>query len=291
MNEEQLARLRAEYLNIKIPEGYDMTVNKAMNSSKQHRARPALVLRRVAVALVAIVCILAVTLNASPALAMSLQDVPVLGSIVKVLTFARFSASSDKQAYNVDIAVPEIQGLGDTALQNSLNEKYLEEGQTLYNNFMQEVGGLEDGQLAHKAVDAGYKVRVQTDTFLVVEHWVVVTMASGAESVTYDNIDLQSQVLVTLPSLFVDDSYIDTITANIKEQMQEQMKDVESGRMYFIDEFDKIAADQTFYINENHKLVIVFNEYDVAPGSMGVVEFEIPTDVIAAELVGNGYIQ
>ena len=36
--------------------------------------------------------------------------------------------------------------------------------------------------------------------------------------------------------------------------------------------------------------VPVFDEYEVAPGSMGVVEFEIPTEVLADILVSNEYI-
>jgi hypothetical protein len=291
MDEKQITRLRAEYLNITIPEGYDMTVNKALNSTVRERNGWVTVTRRAALVLAAVACAFAVSVNALSAFALALQDLPVLGPIVRVLTFARFSASSEDQAYSVNVDVPEIQGLGDSALQNGLNERHLAEGQTLYTSFMQEIGGLANGELAHKALDAGYKVRVKTDTFLVVEHWVVVTMASGAESVSFDNVDLRNQVLVTLPGLFQDASYVETITANIKEQMQAQMADTDSGRMYFVDEFKQIKPDQSFYINAEHKLVIVFNEYEVAPGSMGVVEFVIPTEVIAGQLVGSGYIQ
>ena len=39
-----------------------------------------------------------------------------------------------------------------------------------------------------------------------------------------------------------------------------------------------IGVDETtpFYINEKGNVVISYNEYDVAPGYMGIVEFEIP---------------
>ena len=39
--------------------------------------------------------------------------------------------------------------------------------------------------------------------------------------------------------------------------------------------FDKIAEDQDFYVNEDGHIVVCFNEYDVAPGSMGCVEFTL----------------
>ena len=58
-----------------------------------------------------------------------------------------------------------------------------------------------------------------------------------------------------------------------------------------VDLFTTIKADQNFYITEEGKLVIVFDEYEVAPGYMGIVEFEIPTEVLADILVSNEYIQ
>ena len=39
--------------------------------------------------------------------------------------------------------------------------------------------------------------------------------------------------------------------------------------------FQKIDGDQNFYINDQDQLVIVFDEYEVAPGSMGMPEFVI----------------
>ncbi|OOP68741.1 anti-sigma factor, partial [Heyndrickxia oleronia] len=54
---------------------------------------------------------------------------------------------------------------------------------------------------------------------------------------------------------------------------------------------NKNSANQVFYINKDHKLVITCYEYEVAPGYMGTVEFIIPTKVISNELVGHDYIK
>ncbi|MDE7061582.1 MAG: RsiV family protein, partial [Lachnospiraceae bacterium] len=40
------------------------------------------------------------------------------------------------------------------------------------------------------------------------------------------------------------------------------------------------TADRNFYLNAENKLVIVFDEYEVAPGSMGMPEFVIPEEVL-----------
>ena len=46
------------------------------------------------------------------------------------------------------------------------------------------------------------------------------------------------------------------------------------------DLFSKIKPEQNFYFDEKGQLIITFNEYEEAPGYMGVVEFTIPDDVI-----------
>ena len=40
--------------------------------------------------------------------------------------------------------------------------------------------------------------------------------------------------------------------------------------------FKEISPEQNFYINEENQLVIVFDEYEVASGNMGMPEFVIP---------------
>ena len=103
--------------------------------------------------------------------------------------------------------------------------------------------------------------------------------------------------MITLSSLFKDDSYIDIISDNVKSQMEEEMKSdkykfywVERDN-YAIDPFEKILKEQAFYINSEGKLVISFDKYEVAPGYMGTPEFIIPTEILSDVLVGNEYIK
>ena len=53
--------------------------------------------------------------------------------------------------------------------------------------------------------------------------------------------------------------------------------------------FSEITGEENFYISQDGKLTLVFDEYTVAPGYMGVVEFEIPTEVIAG-IVKDGFL-
>jgi len=110
--------------------------------------------------------------------------------------------------------------------------------------------------------------------------------ASGAEWNYYYTIDLNTGERILLEDIFAEGAdYVTLISENIKVQMEEQMAADENVHYWLHEEmeefnFTKIAEDQSFYLNENSEVVISFNEGDVAPMYMGVVEFVIPQEVI-----------
>lgn len=180
-------------------------------------------------------------------------------------------------------------------MQNSLNEKYLKENKKLYEEFNKEIEDLKAAGGGHLGVDSGYEVKTDNDSILSIRRYVVNTVGSSSTTFQYDTIDKQEQVLITLPSLFKDDSYIKIISQNIKEQMQQQMEK-DKDKYYWlndemIDNFEKIKQDQGFYISNNGKLIISFDKYEVAPGYMGNPEFEIPTELLSEVLVSKEYIK
>ncbi len=104
---------------------------------------------------------------------------------------------------------------------------------------------------------------------------------SGEFSHCY-TLDKSSGNILKLKELFPEDiDYVSIISEEILRQMTEQAEKGEAR--YFIpgygwsenECFQKIDGDQNFYINDQDQLVIVFDEYEVAPGSMGMPEFVI----------------
>lgn len=299
MKEHDLEQLKKEYMDVPIPSELDFVVKKALQKGRRRMQRENNFkkIRTAAVAIVAAVAILVVGVNSSPVFAKTLSEVPLVGGIVKVLTFREYTLNED--TYDAEIKVPAIEGLKNKNLENSLNEKYLAENKKLYDQFMLEVQDLKEQGGGHLGVSSGYVVKTDTDRILSVGRYVVNTAASSSTVFKYDTIDKQNEVLITLPSLFKDDSYVEVISENIKEQMRAQHQ-ADENKFYwvegieeegFIDLFEKIAKEQSFYINTDGKLVISFDKYEVAPGYMGVVEFVIPTEVIADVLIGNEYIK
>ncbi|GAE06006.1 anti-sigma-V factor rsiV [Paenibacillus sp. JCM 10914] len=244
-------------------------------------------------------CILLIAgVNTSPAFAQAMSDVPVLGNLFKVVT-VRDYAERDEQT-EIHMETPGIVNLGDEELEQALNSKYLTENKQLYETFKDEVAALKEGG-GHLGLDSGYEVVTDNEQLLTLRRYVVEFAGGSAESRQYDTIDKVNHIVITLPSLFKDESYISAISDHIKQQMREQMS-ANPDKIYWVeqpdaqpempeDQFKSITMEQSFYINPEGKLVISFNEYDVAPGYMGVVEFTIPTEAIADLLVSHEYIK
>jgi hypothetical protein len=226
------------------------------------------------------------------------EDTTSTGKIISVSTAKQLVI--DEETFDADIEIPFIEGLENKELENSLNEQYLAEGEKLYEDFVAEIEEIKaQGMEAHLGISSGYIIKTDTDKILSIERYVVNVAASSSTVTQYDNIDKEKEILITLPGLFKNEDYIGVISENIKEQMLEQVK-LDEGLHYWVEGieesdffglFEKISKEQKFYINENYKLIIVFDKYEVAPGYMGVVEFEIPTNIILDLLISDEYIK
>ncbi|MDO5485024.1 MAG: RsiV family protein, partial [Sarcina sp.] len=112
--------------------------------------------------------------------------------------------------------------------------------------------------------------------------------ADGFEQVNHFTINKKTGERVELEDLFYAGAdYITPISEEIISQMRARMKENPEVE-YWIDseddpesDFSRIRDDQDFYIDDEGRLVICFNELEAAPMSMGTVEFIIPDKVLA----------
>lgn len=293
--DEKLKELEKQYNKVPIPKELDFVVEHALQQGKKKRKKraPQWLLGSAAAAM-----LFTAGLNVSPAMARTLSEIPVVGSVVKVLTWTEYEVAED--TYDANIKVPSIENLENQKLANTLNEKYRAEGKALYDNFIAEVGDLKANGGGHLGVDSGYDIKTDNDQILSIGRYIVNTVGSSSTVMHYDTIDKENEILITLPMLFKDDSYIKTISENIIEQMRKQAAS-DSDKVFWVkgggipdkelfEEFKTINAEQQFYISDKGKLVVSFDKYEVAPGYMGIVEFEIPTDVLKNDLVSMQYI-
>ncbi|OGO77039.1 MAG: anti-sigma factor [Clostridiales bacterium GWB2_37_7] len=296
MDNKDIVQLRKEYMDVPIPPELDFVVRKAFKENRVSNIKKNDKLKKVgilAASIASIVILLTIGVNTNPVFAEALSKVPVVNNIIKVLTFREYIVNED--TYKANIKIPEIQGLENNELQISLNQKYLEENKKLYEEFIKDAEIVKALGGGHLGVDTGYQIKTDNDTILSIGRYYVNTAASSSTTIKYDTIDKKKQILITLPSLFRDDSYTEIISENIKEQMMKQMENDDSKYYWLKDEtfdnFNRIKPDQSFYITDTGKLIISFDKYEAAPGYMGTPEFEIPTAVIADILAGSEYIK
>ena len=76
---------------------------------------------------------------------------------------------------------------------------------------------------------------------------------------------------------------IDAILAHAREQAEQiAQRSQDPDHVYwggdeYSEAFTSIRDNQPFYLNEAGRPVVLFEKYEIAPGYMGVQEFEIPS--------------
>ena len=209
--------------------------------------------------------------NASPAAAAALADVPVLGTIVELVTFR--SWTYDDGHASADVTVPELDG---SAAAREVSDQVRAYTDQLIGQFQTDCEALGEG---YKSLDVTSTVVTDSDTWFTLRVDAVETQASGYQFSRFYHIDKATGQVVTLRDLFREDAdYVTPLSEEVRRQMEQRMAADESVR-YFPEEFSAIDPEQNFYFNGEGELVLVFDEYTAAPGSMGMPEFTIPAEV------------
>ncbi|MFD2614848.1 RsiV family protein [Paenibacillus gansuensis] len=289
----KLTELKRQYSEIPVPGELDLIVYEAIRKQGQKKTRR---IRWIAAA-AAMATLFISALNLSPTFAYASSKWPVIGPLAKVLTIREYKV--EEPTYKAHIQVPAINDLGDTSLEQQLNNKYSEESKRLYDEFMVEIEDLKKAGGGEAGVASGYVVKTDTDRLLSIGRYVTNTVGSSSTTFKYDTVDKVNHVLITLPSLFIDDRFVEIISNNIKEQMIARMKQDKNsffwvtgnGKQESDMNFKSIDKNQNFYITNDNQLVISFDKYAVAPGSMGIVEFIIPTEILADHLINQEYVK
>ena len=275
-----------KYNNIEIPKELNYMTNALIKLNK-----PKNNFRYFYTTAAGLVLFILIGVNVSETFATSFSKIPIIGKIVSVVSIYGKKIDNDKV---VNTEVPKIssedENVKDTA--DKLNKQI----QDIVDNYTKEAeqhiaeykeafiatGGTEEEfQQKNIVVDVSYDVKSESKDHLSLvlsanENWV------NAYNVSYFyNINLNTGENITLKDLLGDD-YINIVNESIKNQIEERMAKDENV-MFFgygndssnIGGFETITDETNFYISENGNPVIVFAKYEIAPGAMGQIEFEI----------------
>ena len=282
MKNDKIDKLKENYNNIEIPKELDDVINDAFNESEnkklENNKKDWRRNMKKWYASAAAIGLIIVSVNASSTFAKSLENIPVIGNIIRVVNFNNYRI--DKDGMDVSISLPEVSS-DSKDLEYKLNKEFEKEGKEAYKKYEAEVAELEkEGKTTHKSAEMWTESIAENDKTLSVAIYSTETEASAATSRKIYNIDKKDKTILTLEGMFGNNDYVDVLSKNILSQMKERTKK-DSNDVYFVDNTFKIKKDQPFYINDKGELVICFDEYEVAPGSAGLVEFVIPSNVVS----------
>ena len=274
---EPMEMWKEEYDQIPVPQEARDRIEAGIMRARLEKKRSDRMknMKRTGVTAAALVLTFGIAVNASPVVAQAMDGIPVIGSIARVVTIRNYNESTNN-GMMADISVPQIDG---NVAANADMDAYAKE---LISRYAKEVVAQLGQEEGHYALESSYEVVSDNDKYVSIRINTVETMASGAEFVKIFTVDKATGQTVSLKDFLNSPEKLEAVSQNIKDQMAAQMAEDE-GKVYFTEAepggFTGLTGDENFYLNEAGELVIVFGEYEVAPGYMGTVSFTIPKDV------------
>ncbi len=277
------------YDNIEIPEELQERVKTGINEGKQKAGEKGTshVKWIVRIGSVAAAAVLAfgLLLHFNENAAYALSKVPVLGNIVKVVSFRDFEDSTGEMSASVHI--PEVKVTGkdkktEVEASKELNDQIKAYTDKIIDEYQKDVKDTKGK--GRENVTTDYEVVTNNDRLFSLKINSVVQLNSSSNDTKVYHLDKKTGKCITLKDIFKDNThYRTTLTKEIKRQMREQMK-ADKQKIYFIDMKDMnwqgVEKDADFYINGKGELVMLFDKYEVAPGYMGACQFTISQECI-----------
>lgn len=275
-------KIRQEYEAIKASDEFKSKINdtiKQENQKKKFHFKATIGSISAAAAFV-------IAFNCLPSLANATADIPILSSLVRVVTLGKYEVKDN--GYEAKVVTPKVEGLLDKELEQKLNNEFKENADSVIKAYEKDVRDLKKeygDDTIHMGVDSDYIIKTDNDDILALDVYILHTAGSSSTKHTFYNIDKKSGEILTLKGMFKKDA---DFTAPINEYIKNEMNRInkEEEGMFrvekneFDDGFQGIKEDQNFYINDKNNVVICFDKYEVAAGAQGCPEFEIPNSVV-----------
>lgn len=205
-------------------------------------------------------------INIKPNIVYAVESTPLLGKLVKVVSIRNYFKLFNNE---IDINKPQINY--DENVDNLLN--------TDINGFIEKIMDKfysEFNVENHNSIKVSYNVLTNNDKWFTMKINVLEISASSNYYYKIYHIDKIKNKIICLKDLFVNDGFKKIILDEIKRQMLIEMQRNESITYYLDSNFtNELNDNQNFYFNENNNIVIIYNKYEVSPGSIGTPQFEI----------------
>lgn len=237
-------------------------------------------------------------LNTNQAFAETMKQIPGIGFLAEVLTVRSYHQAD--QDYNINAEIPAIveTGSADGAESQSgaagmVNEQiekivdsYIADAKEEFAAYKEAffAAGGTDEEWADRQMDLSvdYQVKYQDETILSLELITFKGWVNALEERYYYNLDLKEDRLLSLEDV-LGSGYVERCNKEVVRQIEERMA-ADANQMFFgfgpdddgmAEGFVTVDENTQFYINKNGEAVLVFPKYSIAPGYMGITEFNM----------------
>lgn len=284
--EQKLLRAGADYRNIPVPDDMKEKLKKTVRSAR--RASRFYIPAVVAAAMLTLV----ILPNMGAGVAYAMGNLPVVGKLFQAVTFRDYQYEDGRFSANVQIPQIVLNDLDveaeNPAVRSELDETIRQVNFDIEKVTEELVAEFEASAAlgeSYGGLEIHHEIVTDNEQYFSLKLFIYRGAGSGMQSYKIYTIDKLSGKQIQLKDLFVEGSDFNTI---LSEDIQEQMRDImakDKGKVYWIDQenpemnWKGLIEEQNFYFNAEGNLVIVFDEYEIAPGYMGAQEFVVEKDV------------
>lgn len=230
--------------------------------------------------------ILFVLPNTSKTVALAMQQIPVLGDFIELITVRDYEYEDEQHQASIKVGELVLNEFADVQHMEASVKKELLATVKNINSEIQKVTTELLGDFETSVEDREGPLSVWTESiqipseeqYLVIKQECFMAAGSGMEWNYYYTIDLTTGKLLSLEELFKENADYVPVLADCVEK---QLKLVYG---YQLDEFlrdelvRQLEEEASFYINEAGNIVVCFDEGDIGPMSLGDLEIVISND-------------
>lgn len=284
--DNRLNDFKDEYNNIEIPDDLENLVDKSIKKGKGDYLKNKNRFKKLKIGIAASLLVFSsftIGVNTSKSFAQNVKEIPVVSKIAKLVSFREFDVKN--KYIDAEVNIPSVE-LESRKLEKKINttihrkmkhhlSKAKEKSEKIYEDFIN-TGGKKDN-FHPLIVKIDYDLIYQNEDIISFKVDYFESQASSYQKTYYYTIDLNKQKVITLKDI-LGNGYIEYVNEKINNQIQKELK--ENPSKYFKSDgpakgFESIKANQQFYLNQNGDIVVVFDKYEIAPGSTGQPEFII----------------
>ena len=275
--QEPWKKAREEYQNQPIPPQLEALVKQAIGEGQQSSPRQHW-LKKGLISLAAAAACFTLMMHGSPVFAQTVANLPVIGEFLRIVTGVQIEKEDVNEV--IHITLPKVENSGNPEFEKQINQRIEEELENLSREARTQAEDLKNNAEGepgtYHPVDfyASYQIYYNQGALVSFSIDTTTTMASAYEQRYFFNLDLESGKELTLAEVIGSEN-LAAADQQVRSQIEQRLAQDPTSFFDFNEEggYTGLSENQKFYINENRQAVIVFDEYEIAPGATGTPEF------------------